>query len=351
MASILAWLCMMPWASADDLVQAMGVSRATVNRGLARLYNAAWVVSRMVGRRRPATRRWIPTSAGLRQVYNVDHTHADPMVEDHQHSPFSPDGYSHRHLPWWLGEAGVRELYQRLEQLEAIYEVAPRLFRGEGGKWLDGGAEAPLVELRFLRRGQFVEAVGTYHGGIEIGICWAGRQLRPRRLMEKWRGRFSHDYLDQASEAEESERRRDHFIDQPDPDYDPTPHLAGYVVLGPDEWAVRQAMELLPYGGYIWEYAWSWWVAGRRLWQVGQQGLVTPNQDRVFDQFEDIRMGAPERVVRPTGDRDSPPAPGRVVQGAVQSAARLCGGLACHARGGFRGPGGRFPWARPSGTG
>ena len=309
MSSLLLWLCMMPWASAVEVEQVMRVSRATVNRGLERLYKGALIVSRTVGRRGRATRRWIPTSAGLRQVFAFDHVHRGPWVDDHEHAPISPDRSRHQHLPWWLAEAGIRELYQRLEQLEAIYEVAPNLFRGAGREWLYGAAEAPLEELRFLRRGQLVEAIGTYQGGIEIAFCWIGRQLRPRRLREKWVHRFSHEYLEWTSEARELERRRDWFIDQIDPDYDPTPHLAGYVCIGPDEWAMRQAMELLPLCGYAKEYAWSWWVAGRRLWQAGQHGLVTPNQDRVFDRFEVVRLGEPERLAIPTGGRDAPPEP------------------------------------------
>ena len=205
-------------------------------------------------------------------------------------------------------------MYQRLEQLEAVYEVAPSLFQGEGRNWLASGSEARLVRVQFLRRGQLVEMIATYDtydGGIEIAFCWVGTQLRPRRMMEKWRDRFSHPYLEYISEAREQERERDHLVEQPDPAFDPTPQLAGYVVIGPDEWGVRQAMDLLPRLGYLRQNAFSWWVAGREVRQVGRRGLVVPNEDRVVDRYEEIHVGEPERVALPArqGRRDDPPAP------------------------------------------
>ena len=305
----------MPSISANNLVQVTRLSRATVNRQLARLYNGGLAVSRMVGRRRPATRRWTSSLAGLMQEYTFDHGPEAHRPNDHLHDALFPDMEDHQHVPWWLGEAGVRELYQRLEQLEAFYEVAPSLFHGEGRNWLASGSEARLVRVRFLRRGQLVEMIATYDGGIEIAFCWVGKQLRPRRMMEKWRGRFSHPYLEYISEAREQERERererDHLVEQPDPAFDPTPQLAGYVVIGPDEWGVRQAMDLLPRQGYLRENNFSCWVAGREVWQVGQRGLVVPNDDRVVDRYEEIHVGEPERVAPPArqGRRDDPPAP------------------------------------------
>ena len=301
----------MPSASADNLIQVTRLSRATVNRRLARLYNGGLAVSRMVGRRCPATRRWILSGPGLEKRYTFDHGAEAHGPHDHIHDPLFPDMEDHQHVPWWLAEAGIRELYQRLEQLEAFYELLPTLFHGKGRHWLDGGAEASLVEVRFLRRGQLVEMIGTYEGGIEIAFCWVGRQLRPRLMMEKWARRFSHPYLEYISEAREQERERDHLVEQPDPAFDPTPQLAGYVLIGPDEWAVRQAMDLLPRHGYLREDAFSWWVADRELWRVGQHGLVRPVEDRVVDRFEETLAGEPEKVAPPggSGGRDDLPKP------------------------------------------
>ena len=315
MKEALRWLCMMPLASADNLAQVTRLSRATVNRQLAMLHNDGLAVSRMVGRRRPATRRWTLSLAELMQVYTFDHGREAHGPHDHLHDPLFPDMEDHQHVPWWLGEAGVRELYQRLEQLEAVYEVAPSLFQGEGRNWLASGSEARLVRVQFLRRGQLVEMIATYDGGIEIAFCWVGTQLRPRLMMEKWRDRFSHPYLEYISEAREQERERererDHLVEQPDPAFDPTPQLAGYVVIGPDEWGVRQAMDLLPRQGYLRQNVFSWWVAGREVRQVGRRGLVVPNEDRVVDRYEEIHVGEPERVALPArqGRRDDPPAP------------------------------------------
>ena len=247
---LLHWMCMMPWASADDLVRVLGVSRTTVNRRLAALHDAGWAVSRMVGRRLPATRRWIPTSAGLRQVFEFGHIHRGPYVDDHDHDPLYPGTDDHDHLPWWLGESGIKQLYRQLEPLEAIYQLAPVLFLGDGRTWMFRGVEARLEELRFLRRGQLVSLIATYEGEIQIAYCWIGRELKPARMKEKWRDRFSHSDLQYRLQAEDREWNVDRHFEPRDPDFDRTPQLAGYVMIGPDEWAVRQAMDHLSRGGY-----------------------------------------------------------------------------------------------------
>ena len=122
---LLRRLHMMPWASAANLEEALRVSRATVNRGLSNLYRDGLAVSRMVGHRLPATRRWISTSAGLPQEYAVDHGAAAHGAHGHTHDPLVPDYADHQHVPLWLGEAGIRELIQRMEPIEAFYQVAP----------------------------------------------------------------------------------------------------------------------------------------------------------------------------------------------------------------------------------
>ena len=70
-------------------------------------------------------------------------------------------------------------------------------------------------------------------------------------------------------------------------------------------------MDLLPRLGYLRQYNFSWWVAGREVRQVGRRGLVVPNEDRVVDRYEEIHVGEPERVALPArqGRRDDPPAP------------------------------------------
>ena len=314
MDDILTWLCMVPRAASDDLTRVLGVSRATINRRLGHLHDEALAVSRMVGRRRPATRRWIPTVAGLAQVYEVGHGRNDHGPYDHVHEALFPENEDHQHVPWWLGRGGVGELYQKLEPLEAFYELAPCLFDGKGHDWLAGGLETALTGVRFLRRGQLVEMCASYNGGIEIAFCWVGRQLKPLRMTEKWENRFSHPFLDYRSEAKEERG----FGDIPipgspdyDPDYDPTPQPSGYVMIGPDNWSVRRSMDLTPRQGYLRENAFSWWVAGNELRLLGQHGLVYPVRDRVVDRFEDVRVGSPETVAPPSGAglRDDPPAP------------------------------------------
>ena len=166
-------------------------------------------------------------------------------MDDHDHDPLCPETDDHHHLPWWLGDSGIKRLYHRLEPLETIYQLAPVLFLGEGQTWLLRGVEARLEDMRFLRRGQLVELIAIYEGGIHVAFCWTGRELKPERMKEKWRDRFSHAYLRYSLPAEDHEWDVDRHFAPRDPVFDRTLQLAGYVMIGPDEWAVRQAMDHL----------------------------------------------------------------------------------------------------------
>ena len=310
------WLCMWTWAAASELSAVTGVPVATVNRNLDRFYERGWAVSRVVGRGTTAMRRWRLTSEFLEEEFAVDHRHrGTDGPEDHCHNSLDFYITDHRHLPWPLGQAGVGAMYDRLPSLISFIDIALRLFDDAGLElryWI-GDDKPVLIEWRFLRRGQLLEAVAVYENSkhsFEVGFYWFGRQLKPVRMMEKWVGQV--DNLAYTSEAMELELRTNpYLLNQTDPDFDPSPQLSLHVMVCVDEYAARQAMELIPKSGYHHEKAFSWWVAGDPCRKIGESGRAWPGGDMIVDRFEDARIGEPERVAPPTGGghRDEPPFP------------------------------------------
>ena len=312
LSKMFAW----PWASASELSLATGIPLATVNRNLDGFYRRGWAESRMVGRGATVKRRWKLNSECLEEEFTVDHSHRGPYgTEDHSHNPLDPSVADHLHLPWALSEASVRALYDRLPCLVSFYDIALRLFDDAGPDllfWI--GEDRPsLVEWRFLRRGQLLEAIAVYENSnheFHVGFYWIGLQLKPSRLLEKWAEQF--DSLAYTSEAMQFELRMNPYrMNDADPDFDPSPQLSLYVVVGADEYAARQAMECIPRGGYLRDKACSWWISGDPCRKIGESGRVWPGGDVIADRFEDVRLGEPERVA-PLGDngqRDAPPFP------------------------------------------
>ena len=307
---------MLQWPAASELVSVTGIPVATVDRNLDRFYKRGWAESRKFGRGATAKRLWILTSEFLEEKFAVDLRHRDtdgPV--DHCHNPLDPSTTDHCHLPWPLGEAGVRALYDRLSFVSSFYDIALRLFENAGPDpryWI-GDDKPSLVEWRFLRRGQLLEAIGVYENGedqFQVGFYWVGRQLKPARMLEKWDGQVEN--LAYTSEATEFERRMNPYgMEQTNPDCNDSPQLSLYVIVGADEYAARQAMECIPQGGFLRAKAFSWWVAGDPSRKIGESGRVWPGGDMIVDHFEDIRIGEPERVARPggNGQRDDPPFP------------------------------------------
>ena len=312
------WLSMLSWSTAEKLSSFSGLTVATVNKHLAEYYKLGWVTSRMVGRGSRAQRMWILTSEALERFYSTDHRHRNGVGSDgHYHDVLDPEGADHQHVPWHLGQAGTKELYNRREQSQAFQEIALRLFAEAGEEWLSYvGRETPSLGLWVpIRHGQLVEHSATYtniQGDFEVVFCWLGRQLKPIRMVEKWSNRFgSLDHLFRDSAAVRSGEGSIGLIDPPDPEFDPVPQPGCYVMVGADIYIVRQAMKVIPRWGYLRENAFSWWVAGNPCQKVDESGRVSPNADRIYELFQDVSVRDPEKVAPPTGNghRDNPPAP------------------------------------------
>ena len=315
---VLWWLSRLSWSTAERISAFSGLTVATVNKHLAEYYELGWVTSRMAGRGGRAQRIWILTSEALERFYCTGHKHRNGMGSDgHYHDVLDPEGADHQHVPWHLSQAGAKELYDRREQSQAFHEIALRLFPEAGEEWLAYvGGETPSLRLWVpIRHGQLVEHSAIYtntRGDFEVVFCWLGRQLKPIRMMEKWPNRFSSlDHLFRDSAAVRSGDGSFGLIDHSSPGFDPTPQPSCYVMVGADLHIVRQAMKLISRWAYLREEAFSFWVAGNPCQKVGESGRVFPNADHIYELFEDVRAGEPEKVAPPTGNgnRDNPPAP------------------------------------------
>ena len=314
--TLLHWMCMLQRAAASELAAVTGIPVSTVNRVLARFFQRGWADYRVEGRGAMAKRRWSLTSEYLEEAFTVDHRHGKAGVhENHCHDSLDLSDVGHRHVPWALSEAGATALYHHLPAVISFYDIAFRLFEEAGPDllyWI-GDDRPSLLEWRFLRRGQLLEAVAVYKNNehkFHVGFFWLGKQLKPVRMVEKWSQQT--EDLAYTSEALDFELRMNpYLLNDPDPDFDPSPQLSLYVMVGADEYATRQAMENIRREGYLRDKAFSWWVSGDPCRKVGESGRAWPGGDTIADHFEEIRLGDPEMVARPAvnGQLDAPPFP------------------------------------------
>ena len=139
-----------PWASAEEIARFLRCSVSAVNRELNRQQERGLIVHVRAGRKKRPARRWILSSLGVAEAF-----------------PFPGD------VPWWVTEQGVKTLFQRLEQLEHYYSLAPSIFSLEPEWWAGPGAPA-LLNWGFFQRGQVIEAWGRYEEDLLIFFCWGG---------------------------------------------------------------------------------------------------------------------------------------------------------------------------------
>ena len=292
----LFWIGRCIWSAAGELALIMGRHISTINRNLQRLYDDGLVDYLDIGRGGRTERRWCLTAAGVRTAYPVP-----PGAHDHEalfaypHDPLAPDlEDDHVHPPWWVTKDGAGRLFRRMKAVQALYSVFPTVFQGEGEAWHEGEGTPLPVSWRWLRYGQLVDAVGTYRDGeteYRLGFCWVGSHLSKKSLLEKWERRFSDQRLHLVSEGEDF-HARNWYETGPDPNYDPTPQLAGYVFVGQDLFATYQAVTVIPSGGYLRPHAFMWAAMeyGGRIYEE----VATPSIDNVADPVAIHKVGMPE---------------------------------------------------------
>ena len=292
----LFWVGQCPWIAAGELSPIMDRHVSTINRNLWPLYDDGLVDFIEIGRGGRAERRWCLTAAGVRRTYPVPAGHHDHnSLFAYDHDPLASHlEEEHVHPPLWVSKAGAGRLFRRIEGIQALYSVFPTVFQGEGKAWHEGEGTPFPVSWRWLRYGDLVDAVGTYrYGEIEyrIGFCWLCKHLSKKGLLAKWARRFSDRRLHRVSRAEILHDRW-WYETGPDPNYDPTPQLAGYVFVGQDLFATYEACRAIPTWGYLQPHAFMWvdLEYGGRL----QEEKAAPSMDNVADPVAINAVGRPE---------------------------------------------------------
>lgn len=258
-----------PWASAAEIAARSGRSVPQVNRDLEHLQKQGLAACIEAGRRVRPCPRWILSSLGI-----------DEFSRHFLHI--------HGVTPWWITETGVWSLFQRLEQLEQIYAVAPVLFQGEGAQWDVFGRELKLVRLGFFRHGQLVEAWGDYEGDITIYFCWVGMEAKLPAIRRKWERR-----LDRLMWREKG--GPESLLDPQDPISDEPPDPSGYAVIGADRCALGMAAKELP---DLTPNCVAWcWVDGKTSQVQQYEEKVSPTHRYAEDYGRMPEVGRPEHVI------------------------------------------------------
>ena len=250
-------LGMLPWASIAELAGFRYIDRTTVSRKRAGWERDGLVVVKFGGGLVRPRARLLLTTTGLLQVFPQQHEHPGPFDDVHhphfhEHHPLHPEWADHGHPGFFNGYRGALDLWEKLERIEMFYPAAPEVFLGEGAAWTDDGKARRILSWRWLRNTRFVEAVATYEDDYRVFFGHIGRSVTQRMLESRWEYRFPdlHDgrirRLVMRSRGKEAERRRDPWIEPPDPDLDYNPKPSAFVISTPDYRGLELAQMVLP---------------------------------------------------------------------------------------------------------
>ena len=269
-------LAYFPFANPKEAAAIMRVDVSTARRRFQKLREGGFATYHMVGRSGHMEQRWVLTREGVLHLFRAVNGG-----------------------PWWVKESGLRSLYARMEQLQALYRIAPTLFDGPGRGWHELPETPRLTGCRFIRGGGvgksrrgpgLIQAVLFYTLDIVVFFCWVGTQLGRAQMMQKWESRF--EGLETSSQDDYNESLRDRDIEPPDREHDPTPYPSGYLIVGADELAFVMAFQYLPRDG----------DRGSRqpfLFVDAQSGLVFPDEvvvPRPHDTVADLELSEPDYI-------------------------------------------------------
>ena len=192
--AVLGHLWFMPWASAGDIARVCDSKEPAVANVLRRGVANGLLFTVQMGRVRRAVQRYGFSFAG---------------VSEFEERPEFP-----RH--WWHSEKGLEALAKRLQILEVVYEVMPRLWQSNlvADSLIRSPLERGLVRivdyrksrltgLWWLRHGPF-DAVALYESegwpGVKLFLQWRGVAVftegpSSARGFEKWTGCWRHTRL------------------------------------------------------------------------------------------------------------------------------------------------------------
>ena len=251
-------LSRLPWASIPELAGFRYVNRTTVSRKGEEWERDGLVVVKHGGRLVRPRARLLITTGGLIQVFPQQHPHLGLDHGGHEHDPLHPEWEDHEHPGFFNGYYGALDLWEKLERIEMWYPAAPKVLLDEGADWTHDGKPRRILSWRWLRNTRFVEAVATYEDNYKIFFGHIGRSVTEPMLEYRWTNRFPdvHDgrlhTLAMRSNSEREERRRDPWINPPDPNLDYHPRPSAYVISTPDLRGVELARSVLPSdAGYL----------------------------------------------------------------------------------------------------
>ena len=275
----LRWLGRMPFASAQD-VSAIGVmSKARVYKALPHWDEAGLVSHIDVGMTMAKRKRWYLTRHGVRQVFAMDHQHADARIErhldrldlpleeweaiteryawDHTHT-YQPaqhwngrrnemaEDLGHEHVPWSATPAGLLTLLTRMPMLEQTYAQVPTLLRSDEAELdSEGLTDRRLSDFGWLRNSSAVHAVARYGPHIWIPCVWVGMEVSRNVLEKRWKRPFRGlRHYSAEEDSYDSYNRHDIYgLDEPEPERAPDP--SGWLVIAMDVRAMMIARQVI----------------------------------------------------------------------------------------------------------
>ena len=274
-----------PFINPREAAVIKGVNVSTVRRQFKELRKDGLATCHMVGRGGHLEQRWVLTKEGLERRFG---------------SIFN--------VPRQLTEAGLPNLYRKMDQLRDLYRIAPALFDNLEWDcpWAPGTPR--LTGCHFIRGGKrgpgLIQAALTYTHGISVWFGRVGTQLGEPQIMQRWERHL--DDLDRGRAAEYFRRiDRLNRID-PHPDIDPTPRPSVYLVVGADELATVQAYQSLP-GEVYRDGRQPFIFINAESGGFHLEGIVNPRPHEIYDddEFYAARIGDPGKVAR----FDGPPHP------------------------------------------
>lgn len=290
---ILTWVVWMPWSSPENLAAVVGCSHDTIRRRLTKLEAEGLVVSRVAGRLKNRTQRFVATSKGLHLIYPLHHSHRGEGA--HEHIIFgleTHDPLSHSHPNFFNSKRGCEILYQRLEVVEILYTIAPELFSGHGAAWSPEGRPLKLTSWRWIQNSPLIEAVAEYEGGIRIFCVWVGPEISRRQFRERWRRQF----LSRDKNAEL-------YLESIEEGSNPFP--SGYLIVSIDEWSPTMAEAVIQSYNSGRKPA-CCYAVGTAKESLAYTGLVTPASGNVAERLydKDINRDLNKRGRRVEGPED-----------------------------------------------
>ena len=277
-----------PFINPAEAAAIMGVNTTTVRRHFQELLKDGLATCQMLGRAAHMEQRWVLTREGLERQFGY--------LDD---------------VPRWLKEPGLRSLYGMMDQLRALYRIAPGLFDGPGRDWHQAPGTPRLTRCSFIlgrsqsgeRQGPgLIQAVLSYTHDINISFGWVGDQLAESQIRPRWERRF--EGLEVLPGSTYLESLSDGFAQSSGPQWDSAPHLWVCLVLAADDLAMSQAyLNLTGDGGSR-----PFLFVNARSGACLRKGVVAPGPHAKLEdsEFYDLApIGDPRKIVQ----FDGPPHP------------------------------------------